>query len=603
MKRIVRGNDFALKIPVSKKVGSDMVPFSLTGCTDIKVQLVGSFSMLTLTYSIDMEHDNVIIAEVKGDRIAKDTYSLVVSGRKFGNAWQSKEYEQIEIVEYNKDGDTEFGGTDEGDNSVEMDTSLVILPPSVNLEQLISQAEGLVDKANTAANTASEASKDASTALHAAENVNADLDDHVLKVTNREGVTKTLNLGDVDEVVTVQVSSDVQGVSVGGLQLAVYENHGDTPTTYVTDGSGKAIFRVPKGRYYEVRFPDQAGARSISPVGYTAILESRTIEATYKGYDERSETVTVLVQRHKDGEASAWENMEVFVTVGNDQEVIYKTNAEGKVVFAAPWGETVKVRVDKTDGYYVRFDDRERKFTAAVNERFAYFNFYAYRTGMFIVTDTGEKITIDEYKERGLTKEQAVGVSLITEELVQGDGVATLDMNALYKRSFSSRQWCNLQVLFESVTSNGSSLSDKLYYNGRESSIRVMAEAVERSLEVPAFVLADKTTLTINDKTLHGYIPALGQMRLMNTNLEMLLDIFRAVYADDEALEDSIVKFKTWWNGQWKWTSTQGGASNAWIFNSGPNNNGKTNSNYVLPFFAYHTKVNDYEGIYYNRRY
>lgn len=47
----------------------------------------------------------------------------------------------------------------------------------------------------------------------------------------------------------------------------------------------------------------------------------------------------------------------------------------------------------------------------------------------------------------------------------------------------------------------------------------------------------------------------------------------------------------------------QNGASNAWIFNSGPNNNGKTNSNYVLPFFAYHTKVNDYEGIYYNRRY
>lgn len=33
---------------------------------------------------------------------------------------------------------------------------------------------------------------------------------------------------------------------------------------------------------------------------------------------------------------------------------------------------------------------------------------------------------------------------------------------------------------------------------------------------------------------------------------------------------------------------TQNGASNAWIFTSGPNNNNKTNSNYVLPFFAYH---------------
>lgn len=126
MKKIVKGNDFTLRIPVSKKVNGGIVPFPLTGCTDIKVQLVGSFSILTLAYTLDIEHDNVIIAEVKGDRVKKDIYSLVVSGRKFGNAWQSKEYEQIAIVEYNKDGDTEFETTDEGDNSVEMDTSLVI---------------------------------------------------------------------------------------------------------------------------------------------------------------------------------------------------------------------------------------------------------------------------------------------------------------------------------------------------------------------------------------------------------------------------------------------------------------------------------------------
>ena len=164
MKKIVKGNDFALKIPVSKKVNGDIVPFPLTGCTDIKVQLVGSFSILTLAYTLDMEHDNVIIADVKGDRIKKDVYSLVVSGRKLGNAWQSKEYEQIAIVEYNKDGDTEFGETDDGDNSVEMDTAMVILPPTVELSDLINKANDALKtnkETNDTLNTNEEARQEA----------------------------------------------------------------------------------------------------------------------------------------------------------------------------------------------------------------------------------------------------------------------------------------------------------------------------------------------------------------------------------------------------------------------------------------------------------
>lgn len=38
----------------------------------------------------------------------------------------------------NADADTEFGTTDEGDDSVEMDTALVVLPPTAELSQLIS---------------------------------------------------------------------------------------------------------------------------------------------------------------------------------------------------------------------------------------------------------------------------------------------------------------------------------------------------------------------------------------------------------------------------------------------------------------------------------
>ena len=201
MKKIVKGNDFALKIPVSKKVNGDIVPFPLTGCTDIKVQLVGSFSILTLAYTLDMEHDNVIIADVNGDRIKKDVYSLVVSGRKLGNAWQSKEYEQIAIVEYNKDGDTEFGETDEGDNSVEMDTAMVILPPSVELSDLISdtnEALGKVDdavsKTDEAVKKANDALSQVNGALEKVQNVDIDVDGTDLNITRPSGEKKEFNL-------------------------------------------------------------------------------------------------------------------------------------------------------------------------------------------------------------------------------------------------------------------------------------------------------------------------------------------------------------------------------------------------------------------------
>lgn len=587
MKKIVRGNDFTLKIPVMKSTSEGKVPYPLPACTELQVRMCNGLMREALPISIDSEQDHVILAQVRGN-LPLGRYAIEVSGESFGKSWHSEEYPQIELVRYNADADLEFGTTDEGDDSVEMDTAVVILPPSVELSDLIEEAKGLVSQSQEASKVADAAAKDAKNALAAAEHVNAELDDDkVLTVTNREGKSKSFALGDIDEVVNVELSSEVESVSVSGIIIEVRYNHGDTPETCVANEQGVAGFRVRRGSYYEVSFPDKAGARSISPVGYTATLEQRTIKATYRAYDERSENVIVWVQRHKQGEAENWQGMKVLVTIGAEDEREYLTDEDGKVSFNAPWGEDCKVRTEKTDGYYVRFDDYERKFNASINERFIYFNFYEYRTGMFIVTDEGEKITIDEYKARGLRAEQAVGVSLITEELVQGDGVATLDLQALYKRSFVSRQWCNLQTLFNSIPSNGNAVGDKLYYNGREASEKVMAEAVERQLEVPAFTLANATKLTIADKELDGYIPAIGQMRLLNTNLSSLYDIFRAVYGDSEEVETAITNFGKFWSGQWKWSSSQGGSGNAWIFVSGPSNGSKASSCYVLPFFAF----------------
>ena len=137
MKKIVKGNDFTLKIPVMKMVEGQPQAFPLPACTDVVVQVCNQFRRIPLAFTIDVKEDNVLLARVEGDRMGIGTYAIEVKGKIFGNDWRSNEYPQFAIVSKNADADTEFGETDDGDNSVEMDTAMVILPPTVELSDLI----------------------------------------------------------------------------------------------------------------------------------------------------------------------------------------------------------------------------------------------------------------------------------------------------------------------------------------------------------------------------------------------------------------------------------------------------------------------------------
>jgi hypothetical protein len=148
MKKIVRGNDFMLRIPVKKIVNGEQVTFPLPACTDIQVNIVNQYRRVSLAYSIDAAQDNIINARVEGDAVSVGTYALEVRGKIFGNDWRSKEYEQFAIVDNNASGDTAFNGElIEGEDSVEMDTALVFLPPTAELTQLINDANTAVETA------------------------------------------------------------------------------------------------------------------------------------------------------------------------------------------------------------------------------------------------------------------------------------------------------------------------------------------------------------------------------------------------------------------------------------------------------------------------
>lgn len=168
MKKIVRGNDFTLRIPVKKIVNGEQVSFPLTDCTDIAVHIVSKYKRTALPYTIDKESNDVLLADVDGTALSLGTYALEVTGVSEGANWRSYEYEQFAIVDNNASSDTVFeGGTTEGDTNIEgdnggnadkgcmdvkiegfaVDTALVVLPPvsaRATIIELIAHADAAI---------------------------------------------------------------------------------------------------------------------------------------------------------------------------------------------------------------------------------------------------------------------------------------------------------------------------------------------------------------------------------------------------------------------------------------------------------------------------
>lgn len=174
MKKIVRGNDFTLRIPVKKIVNGEQVSFPLTDCTDIAVHVVSQYKRTALPYTIDKESNDVLLADVDGTALSLGTYALEVTGVLEGANWRSYEYEQFAIVDNNASSDTVFeGNTAEGDTNIDgntniegdnggdtakgcmdvkiegfaVDTALVVLPPvssRATIIELIANADAAI---------------------------------------------------------------------------------------------------------------------------------------------------------------------------------------------------------------------------------------------------------------------------------------------------------------------------------------------------------------------------------------------------------------------------------------------------------------------------
>ena len=153
MKKIVRGNDFTMRVPVRKIVGGEAEKFPLPACEEVEVNLVNAFRRRRMAHTIGVEDDSLLEVRVQSSEMALGAYALEVKGKLFGCSWRSNEYEQIMLVDNNAQGDTVFE-PHEGEDSVEMDTAVVVLPPTVELGNLITGAHEAIEKTNAATDRA-----------------------------------------------------------------------------------------------------------------------------------------------------------------------------------------------------------------------------------------------------------------------------------------------------------------------------------------------------------------------------------------------------------------------------------------------------------------
>lgn len=793
MKKIVKGNDFTLRIPVAKMVEGQSQAFPLPACTDVVVQVCNQFKRIPLAFEIDVKEDNVLLARVEGDKMSLGTYAIEVKGKIFGNDWRSNEYPQFSIVSKNADADTEFGETDEGDNSVEMDTAMVILPPTVELSDLINKANDALkanketndtlnaneearkeseaqrvtaeservsaeqtrasaeearvsaegDRANaerdrelaefnrieaervrvenentilanertrndnehervnaeimrehaeeervTAENIRSnsevqrvsaenerefaengrasaeaervqaekkrqsdtdtaiqdlnthrtelddaenervnaensrveaEATRNraeayradaegervkaektradaeikrksdfdkaiqaAETATTGAETCNIEMEGSTISVTNRNGETKSVDVINTDEEVTVTIASSVSSINVSGIKINVFLNNGKTPQTYTTNAEGKATFTIDRGNYYQVVFPEYGNAQPIAPVGYTAVLGSRNINVEYLPYDEDSmEKVIITATKYVENVGTAWEGIPVIVTIDR-KDTTYQTDAKGQVTVFVPYKKEYTVVINDQDGYNVSFNKNSRTYTANVPQRLIDYRFYQFKAGIFVVDENKNEYYIEDWVAAGRNADDAAAIKVADASLSINHGtfcIRTSDIKNVAKLIRIS--WCTQNLQFNSIDLNGNNVNDENYYNGESSSYLIRQEAQERSLSVPAFDYAYGQIFNLGGEDLHGFIMSVGQEYVHVANIGIIRQVLETLYGETVA-----TGYYNFVMNNWRWTSTQTNATYAWFCGSSANYGGKSGSYVVLPVFA-----------------
>lgn len=439
-----------------------------------------------------------------------------------------------------------------------------------------------INAANTAADNTNKAIQAAETATTGAETCNVTMQGSTISVTNRNGETKSVDVINTDEEVTVTIASSVDSIKVAGIKINVFLNNGKTPQTYTTNAEGKVTFIIDRGNYYQVVFPEYGNAQPIAPVGYTAVLGSRNINVEYLPYDEDSmEKVIITATKYVENVGTAWEGIPVIVTV-DKKATTYQTDEKGQVTVFVPYKKEYTVVINDQDGYNVSFNKNSRTYTANVPQRPINYRFYQFKAGIFVVDANKNEYYIEDWVAAGRNADDAVAIKVADASLSINHGtfcIRTSDIKNISQ--LVPLEWCMINLLFESIALNGNNVKDANYYNGESSSYLIRQEAQERSLSVPAFDYAYGQIFNLGGEDLRGFVMSLGQEYVHVANIGIIKQVLETLYGETVATDYYNFVMK-----KHRWTSTQYNAMTAWYYGSSAGSYLKLGSCQILPVFA-----------------
>lgn len=441
-----------------------------------------------------------------------------------------------------------------------------------------------ITAANTAADNTNKAIKAAETATTGAETCNVTMQGSTISVTNRHGETKSVDVINTDEEVTVTIASSVDSIKVAGIKINVFLNNGKTPQTYTTNAEGKATFTIARGNYYQVTLPEYGNAQPIAPQGYTAVLGSRNINVEYLPYDEDSmEKVIITATKYVENVGTAWEGIPVIVTV-DKKDTTYQTDAKGQVTVFVPYKKEYTVVINDQDGYNVSFNKNSRTYTANIPQRLIDYRFYQFKAGIFVVDANKNEYYIEDWVAAGRNADDAVAIKVADALLSINHGtfcIRTSDIKNVSK--LISTSWCTQNLQFNSIALNGNNVKDANYYNGESSSFLIRQEAQERSLSVPAFDYAYGKILNLGGEDLHGFIMSVGQEYVHVANIGIIKQVLETLYGETVATD-----YYNFMMGKQRWTSTQYNKDKVFYANSTIDSfyGEMTKAYKVLPVFA-----------------
>lgn len=441
-----------------------------------------------------------------------------------------------------------------------------------------------INAANTAADNTNKAIQAAETATDGAETCNVTMQGSTISVTNRHGETKSVDVINTDEEVTVTIASSVESISVDGIKVNVFLNNGKTPQTYTTNAEGKVTFIIDRGNYYQVVFPEYGNAQPIAPVGYTAVLGSRNINVEYLPYDEDSmEKVIITATKYVENVGTAWEGIPVIVTV-DKKATTYQTDEKGQVTVFVPYKKEYTVVINDQDGYNVSFNKNSRTYTANVPQRLIDYRFYQFKAGIFVVDANKNEYYIDDWVAAGRNADDAVAIKVADASLSINHGtfcIRTSDIKNVSK--LISTSWCTQNLQFNSIALNGNNVKDANYYNGESSSYLIRQEAQERSLSVPAFDYAYGQIFNLGGEDLHGFVMSVGQEYVHVANIGIIKQVLETLYGETVATD-----YYNFMMRKERWASAQFNKDKAFYANSTIDSfyGERTKGYIVLPVFA-----------------